>query len=201
MPKPLSENERDHIKKRLLEEGKYCLERYGVRKTTVDEIVRRANIPKGTFYLFYNSKELLLFDVFLRIHDDYQEKLITELSDLKDGLTAESMTEILFQMYKAAEESSLLGLTTSGELELLFRKLPPETAAIHAQKDNFQLEALAPMIPNLKAGSAEVYSAALRAVFLAMLHRQDIGETVFDAALKLMLRGIAIQMFEGEKND
>ncbi|WP_286081321.1 TetR/AcrR family transcriptional regulator [Parablautia intestinalis] len=38
---------------------------YSIRcpATTVDEIVKRVNIPKGTFYLFYKSKELLLFEV------------------------------------------------------------------------------------------------------------------------------------------
>lgn len=35
----------------------------GVKKTTVDELVKREGIPKGTFYLFYPSKEMLLYDV------------------------------------------------------------------------------------------------------------------------------------------
>ena len=55
--------EREYIRKRLKEEAAECLARYGVRRTTVDELVKRVNIPKGTFYLFYKSKELLLFEV------------------------------------------------------------------------------------------------------------------------------------------
>ncbi len=31
----------------------------GVKKTTVDELVKRVGIPKGTFYLFYPSKDCL----------------------------------------------------------------------------------------------------------------------------------------------
>lgn len=53
MPKSYSEQEREYIRKRLKEEAAKCLARYGVRRTTVDEIVKRVNIPKGTFYLFY----------------------------------------------------------------------------------------------------------------------------------------------------
>ncbi|MDY4210978.1 MAG: TetR/AcrR family transcriptional regulator [Treponema sp.] len=34
-----------------------------MKKTTVDELVKRTGIPKGTFYLFYPSKEILLFDI------------------------------------------------------------------------------------------------------------------------------------------
>ncbi|MFH1513530.1 MAG: helix-turn-helix domain-containing protein, partial [Bacillota bacterium] len=60
MPKSFSDAERAYIKERLLREAEACLAAYGVRKTTVDELVRRAGIPKGTFYLFYASKEALI---------------------------------------------------------------------------------------------------------------------------------------------
>lgn len=56
MPKSYSEQEWEYIRKRLKEEAAKCLARYGARRTTVDEIVKRVNIPKGTFYLFYKSK-------------------------------------------------------------------------------------------------------------------------------------------------
>ncbi len=58
MPKSYSDKERDN-NKRLKEEARLCMEQYGIRKTTVDELVKRVKIPKGTFYLFFQSKELL----------------------------------------------------------------------------------------------------------------------------------------------
>ena len=65
MPKCYSEKEKEYIKKRLKEEAAALIGQYGIRHTTVDEIVRRACVPKGTFYLFYESKELLIFEVLL----------------------------------------------------------------------------------------------------------------------------------------
>ena len=56
MPKSYSDQERAYIRKRLKEEAAVCMGQYGIRRTTVDEIVRLVNIPKGTFYLFYSSK-------------------------------------------------------------------------------------------------------------------------------------------------
>lgn len=50
MPKSYSDQERAYIYRRLKEEAGKCLAQYGIRRTTVDEIVKRANIPKGTFY-------------------------------------------------------------------------------------------------------------------------------------------------------
>jgi len=42
----------------------------------------------------------------------------------------------------------------------------------------------------------EVYSAVMRGIFLSMLHKHEIGEEVFEDALRLMIRGVVMQMFE-----
>ena len=63
LPKSYSDQERAYITKRLKEEAAACMGQFGIRRTTVDELVKRVKIPKGTFYLFYPSKELLLFEV------------------------------------------------------------------------------------------------------------------------------------------
>ena len=60
MPKLYSEEEKKQIIQRLKEEANILMQEKGVKKTTVDELVKRVGIPKGTFYLFYPSKEMLL---------------------------------------------------------------------------------------------------------------------------------------------
>ncbi len=49
------------IKDKLKEGALLFIQQQGVRKTSVDELVKYANISKGAFYLFYTSKELLFF--------------------------------------------------------------------------------------------------------------------------------------------
>lgn len=198
MPKSFSDSERAYIKRRLIQEAKQSLIKYGVRKTTVDELVKRVNIPKGTFYLFYKSKELLLFDVFMAFHDEIQEKLTFEIKGLKAGINAQKLTELIFNLYKTAEESFILKSITSGEMELILRKLPPEIAKEHAARDDFNLEKLVYLVPDMRADQVPVFSAALRSIFLSMLHKHEIGEEVFDDALKIMINGVVIQMFKGE---
>ena len=45
MPKTYSEQEKAYIRERLLAEAKKSLAQYGIRKTTVDELVKRL-IPR-----------------------------------------------------------------------------------------------------------------------------------------------------------
>ncbi|NCA93142.1 TetR/AcrR family transcriptional regulator [bacterium] len=199
MPKSFNENERAYIKKRLIEEAKICLASYGVRKTTVDELVKRVNIPKGTFYLFYATKELLFYDVLCEFHDEIHDKLMKDAAAIRESVTADKLTDLLFGLYKMADESFMLRFITDGEAELFLRKLPPEIAAEHAVKDNFGVEKLLEVIPTIRCKNIATISAAFRGIFLTMCHKREIGADVYDDALRMTIRGVALQMFEREE--
>ncbi len=199
MPKALSEIERTYIKNRLLKEARESMLRHGIKKTTVDDLVKRVGIPKGTFYLFYESKELLLFDVFCALHDEYQEKIMDEIKQIQGEINADNLTDLIFNMYKLMDQSDIAQLMAGGEIEMLFRKLPPEISKQHAEEDKFRVEELVSMVPNMDSDRIEVFSAALRGVFLAILNKREVGEAVFDDALRVMIRGVVIQMFKGDQ--
>ena len=63
MPKAFTEQEKELIRKRLLEQGYKQFSAYGLRKTNIEEVASACGISKGAFYLFYPSKEALFMDV------------------------------------------------------------------------------------------------------------------------------------------
>ena len=79
MARHFSENEKQLIKKRLLVEGKELFENCGIRKTSVDKIVEKVGIAKGSFYNFYASKESMVFDLIMdmeiKMHKDEMDTL------------------------------------------------------------------------------------------------------------------------------
>ena len=198
MPKTFTESERVYIKKRLMEEAQICLARYGMRKTTVDELVKRVQIPKGTFYLFYPSKEMLFFEVFCALHNELQSDVLRRIEELNGNINADTVTELIFGIYKQVDSTFLYSFAASGDLELLVRKLPPEVAKVHTEKDDLSMEQLLSLLPGVQAeGNIQVFSAALRAIFCTMPHRREIGEDVFEDAIRVMLHGVVKQLFEG----
>jgi AcrR family transcriptional regulator len=198
MPKKFTENEKDYIVKRLKEEAMQCLSIYGVKKTTVDELVKRVNIPKGTFYLFYESKELLLFDAINDLHDEIQNKLIFQMKSVIEDLTVDGLTDLIFGLYQEVNNTGLLSVIMNGELDLLMRKLPEETVKEHLAQDDFNMEQFFAFLPWKENKNIEAYSGAFRGIFLTMLYKREIGESIFDEALRLMLRGLIIQILEEE---
>lgn len=107
MPKAYSEAGRMKIKKTLLNEAKQCLKQYGFRKTTVDDLVRRAGIPKGTFYLFYKSKEQLLNEAYLSLCRELETEFIHLLARYPHS-TAEELTKGILTLCRQKQASFLL---------------------------------------------------------------------------------------------
>lgn len=195
LPKAYSDQEKKYIRKRLKEEAAKCLAQYGIKRTTVDEIVQRVKIPKGTFYLFYQSKEMLLFEVILEQHDLIEEKLWKEISSIDpQDLDAEKLTDIIVGFYQMAGEMPILKLLNSGEVELLARKLPPEVLEEHLGHDNAMVDRLFASFPIKNNVDTRALSAAFRAIYFSTLHKEEIGEEYYEEGLRLMVLGLINQL-------
>ncbi|MGH7637405.1 MAG: TetR/AcrR family transcriptional regulator, partial [Gemmatimonadaceae bacterium] len=53
--------------------------RHGLRGTSVGDLARAAGIAKGSFYLFFESKELLFFAVLLEAESEVRETLVRRI--------------------------------------------------------------------------------------------------------------------------
>ena len=194
MPKTYTEEERKNIRLMLIEEAEKALFHGGVESVSVDELVRRVSIPKGTFYLFYPSKELLLFEVIQEQHELVNQKLYQELSGLEEtDLSADKITDVIFEFYKLTEEMPIFRLMDSGEIELLVRKLPREVVEAHLREDTDTIQKLFSLLPVKKDVDISVLSAAFHAIYYATLHKKEIGEAQYDQALRLLIYGVVTQ--------
>lgn len=196
MPKPFSIEEKAYIKKRLIEEARDSLSQFGVRKTTVDDLVKKVRIPKGTFYLLYPSKELLFFDVLCKFQDEVQAELISQIQLLNQPLQVDPLSELIFSMYKRVGDSFIIKLISNGELDFLMHKLSASSLESHFENDIINAEQLLEWVPGPSGKDVETFSAALRGIFLMLLHKKEVGDQVFDQALKVLIRGVVVQLFE-----
>ena len=197
MPKVYSEEERAQIDRRLREEATYCLGAFGVKGTTVDLLVKRVNIPKGTFYLFYESKELLLFRAMLELHEQMEAALIEHLEALPDKRDVYAVTDAIVGLYQVADRSGMLRMMTTGEMDLIYRKLPNEVLAEHMQKDADMTQLIFDILGIANEG-ADAYAAAFRSQFITMLYKHEVGDEKAFGALRLCIRGLVLQLFEAQ---
>ncbi len=198
VPKSFTDAEKDYIRERLLRECETCLGLYGIRRTTVDELVKRAGIPKGTFYLFFESKEALIFAVILKLNAAVQETLLQRLSGMREKPDAQQLTDIIFKLYQSLDGSFLLRLVESGELEFLMQNAPPAFVTANALDDEAMMAQMMTLFPAMDPEKNRLFSAALRGAFLLLIHKKEIAYERFDDMLYLIVRGIVTQMFGEE---
>lgn len=123
MPKIFSNNERDNIEKRLLSAAGKCLKLYGVRRTTVDEIVRIAHIAKGSFYLFYDSKEELFLAVLSSFISSLENRYLDMLQNLDENHIVTSLTKVFYNTALLFYEEGIYRFLDSENIALITRKV------------------------------------------------------------------------------
>lgn len=195
MPKSYTEQEREYIRRRLKEEAAKCLVQYGIRRTTVDEIVKRVKIPKGTFYLFYKSKELLLFDVILEQHEIIEQMISEEMSGIDPSdFSAEQLTDILFRIYQLPSELPILKVIDSDAIILLAQKLPQGVLEEHFGNDDALMERVFSNLPIKQGIDPKAFSSAFHSLYFSTLHKDEIGEENYNEGLRLLIYGLVTQL-------
>jgi len=110
MPRAFKEEEKEKIRAKLLEAGRSCFLRYGLKKTTIEDVVEPAGIAKSSFYLFFASKEALFVEVIMAempammgrlmsasfgATEDTRDALILLMKAIVHEIEANEMTRIL----------------------------------------------------------------------------------------------------------
>lgn len=195
MATPFSDREREQIRKKLNDVAQECLLNYGVRKTTVDQIVQMAGISKGSFYNFYPGKEILFFKVL----EEYQKSIIDKLSNklrVEENIGIDKFTELIYQLYQDVRQSFIMSIIQNQEFEFLIRKLPKELIIEHHSLDDILTKNVFSYIKIKDGIDIDIISASLRAIFMTMIHIEEVGEKHFDEVLKLLIKGLAQQMIK-----
>lgn len=65
---------KEQLQRKFIKEFKVCT----IQQVRIDDLVKKVGIAKGSFYLFYSSKEMILVDVAQMI----QRELVTEVLNI-----------------------------------------------------------------------------------------------------------------------
>jgi len=190
--------EKEVIRKKLHKVAKECLQRYGVKKTTVDQMAAMVDISKGSFYNFYSSKEMLFFAVLEEYQIDVMNRL-TEQLGTETKIDTNRLVQLLYDFYQDFRYSFMYTIFKNHEMELLLRKLPKEAITNHHLIDDRMVKKIVSRINIRENVSVEIVSALFRTIAMTILHIEEIGEEQFDIALKFVIQGIVEQITKEDR--
>ncbi|MBN2049267.1 MAG: TetR/AcrR family transcriptional regulator [Spirochaetales bacterium] len=177
MSRAFSEKEKDEIRSHLLEVGRKLFSIYGLKKTSIDNVVAEAGISKGAFYSFYSMKELFFWDVLNSFEEEIREKFAGFLSGRP--LSFSVMKQFLLNMFNVVDQEPLIRRLLEGnDYDLLKRALPDDILDEHLHSDfNFSRS----LIDGFVAAGVKMpdendaVAAMLRSIFFISLHQREIG--------------------------
>ena len=198
MATAFTSEEKEVIRKKLHKVAKECLQRYGVKKTTVDQMAAMADISKGSFYNFYSSKEMLFFAVLEEYQIDVMDRL-TEQLGMEAKIDTNRLVQLLYDFYQDFRYSFMYTIFKNHEMELLIRKLPKEAITNHHLIDDRMVKKIVSRINIRENVSVEIVSALFRTIAMTILHIEEIGEEQFDTTLKLVIQGVVEQITKEDR--
>ena len=206
MPKIYSETERTDIKDSLKREANILMIERGIKKTTVDELVKRAGIPKGTFYLFYPSKEMLLFECIQDFHNeadkiisDGMEQIIRKYKSRTKGKRfsnecLDEITDVLMEAINITRGSCLKIMLDPESMNLLLSKLPEDVLKKHGDdsKENILLE----FFGIKDKEKIQAISGSFTLILLGLIYSPVLGDELAEKSTRLLVSGVVKQMAE-----
>lgn len=205
MPKTYSHEEKEQIIEKLKVEANLLMQEKGIKKTTVDELIKRVGIPKGTFYLFYPSKEMLLFDVSQDFHkqvDEYIEKGIQKImidknvtvNNLDFSNCVEELTDVILGAMEITYHSCLKVLLEPESMNLILSKIPNEVLEKHRKDDSDFGEGLFKGLAAKNEMSVDALVGAFMMIIFGGMYKREIGEANWKESMRLVIKGIVLQL-------
>ncbi|WP_163506803.1 TetR/AcrR family transcriptional regulator [Fodinicola acaciae] len=195
MPARFGQAERAAITEALRTAGRRLFTTQGLRKTSLDELVKPAGIAKSSFYAFYESKESLYLDLMLREAPQRQEKLRRILD--ADVCATEKIRRFLRHAVDILENDPLYHrlITHPEELAAVARRLSPAESARMAELSMLPLTDFikgAQENGQLVDGDPEVLLGAMQAALFLPSHRHQLDPRHYDAIVGQTIDTIAI---------
>ena len=188
-----SDFETEQIRKALLKETRRCAVTLGMRKTSVEQLTQAVGISKGSFYKFYESKELLFFAVLEDIHTELYEVADRALHE-NDGLpSAERAATAILAVCKRMSDTGVM-VFIENDVAALLQRLPENIKAEHYHDDETHIRALLEANALTPKGGMELATATVRGLILTVSHKEQIGE-LYPQVLNLLVHGACTELF------
>ena len=175
----------EQLRKALLKETRRCAVTLGMKKTSVDQLTKAVGIAKGSFYKFYESKEMLFFAVLEGIHAELYGVADHALSEA-DGLPPSK---------RAAKAVLAVCRRLSDTGDMALQRLPENVKNVHYHDDETHIRQLLEKYGLVPKRGTSLAAATVRGLILTVSHKEQIGE-LYPQVLETLVYGACRELFE-----
>ena len=189
-----TEEQNETIRRDLIREARCCGVTVGMRKTSVEQLTEAVGISKGSFYKFFDSKELLFFAVLEDIHTECfaaAQKSLQENAAIDPA--SRTAAAILAACRWLSETKAFVFI--ENDAEFLLHRLPEEVKTAHYHDDEMHIRLLLEKYDLVPNRGISLAAATVRGLILTVSHKEQIGE-LYPQVLETLVYGACRALFE-----
>ena len=164
-----------------------------MRKTTVEQLANAVGISKGSFYKFFDSKELLFFAMLEDIHTECFAAAQNALQENAALLPADRAAAAILAACRWLSEAKAF-VFIENDAEFLLHRLPEEVKTAHYHDDEMHIRTLLEAGGLQPKGGMALAAATVRGLILTVSHQGQIG-ALYPQVLETLVRGACRELF------
>ena len=189
-----TEEQNETIRGDLIREARCCGVTVGMRKTSVEQLTEAVGVSKGSFYKFFDSKELLFFAVLEDIHTECfaaAQKSLQENAAIDPA--SRTAAAILAACRWLSETKAFVFI--ENDAEFLLHRLPEEVKTAHYHDDETHIRQLLEKYDLVPSSGISLAAATVRGLILTVSHKEQIGE-LYPQVLETLVYGACRELFK-----
>ena len=189
-----TEEQNETIRRDLIREARCCGVTVGMRKTSVEQLTEAVGISKGSFYKFFDSKELLFFAVLEDIHTECfaaAQKSLQENAAIDPA--SRTAAAILAACRWLSETKAFVFI--ENDAEFLLHRLPEDVKNVHYHDDETHIRLLLEKYDLVPNRGISLAAATVRGLILTVSHKEQIGE-LYPQVLEALVYGACRELFK-----
>lgn len=136
-----TDEQNEQIRNDLIRAARRCGITIGMRKTSVEQLTEAVGISKGSFYKFFDSKELLFFAVLEDIHTECFAAAQKSLQENTPLLPADRAAAAILVACRWLSKTKAF-VFIENDADFLLHRLPEEVKTAHYHDDETHIRAL-----------------------------------------------------------
>ena len=189
-----TEDQNETIRRDLIREARRCGVTIGMKKTSVEQLTRAVGIAKGSFYKFYESKEMLFFAVLESVHSELYG-VADQALHRNGGLpTSERAAEAVLAVCRRLSDTGDM-VFIENDAKLLLQRLPEGVKNVHYHDDETHIRQLLEKYDLMPRRGASLAAATVRGLILTVSHKEQIGE-LYPQVLETLVYGACRELFK-----
>lgn len=189
-----TDEQNEQIRNDLIRAARRCGITIGMRKTSVEQLTEAVGISKGSFYKFFDSKELLFFAVLEDIHTECfaaAQKSLQENAAIDPA--SRTAAAILAACRWLSETKAFVFI--ENDAEFLLHRLPEEVKTAHYHDDEMHIRLLLEKYDLVPNRGISLAAATVRGLILTVSHKEQIGK-LYPQVLETLVYGACRELFK-----